>query len=120
MKEKYLLLRVDGTTQEVSLPEHSGDWLIAVYDLIKCDTIGICDTVISKDIVMIVDDNASCQEGWEDRVNFLASYCYPGFRYRCPIVGNVIFAYRDGSELYPLPEEHMCFVKGIFEGEDLL
>lgn len=102
MKEKYLLVKTDGSRQSVSIDE--ANWLNCVYSLLNCDCIEIVQTLL-RDVVMIVDESGKMKAGWEKRVNICASQFYAGAQFGDPIVGDAIFAYRIGPDLFPLPND---------------
>ena len=87
--------------ESVFLPCDSIGFLNRCYDLIGCNSIEIPNTILPG-IVMIIDEEGKCKDGWEEKINIYASFLYPSpFD---PIVGNVILAHRVDAELYPLSE----------------
>lgn len=117
MTGKYLLLKVDGSAESISLPEASGEWLDAVYAAIGCDCVEFVSSMING-VVMLVDESGKMKAGWEHRINYAASFLYAGFEYGDPIVGDVIFAYRIGPDLFPLPDHYLEKLNYIFDVND--
>ena len=87
--------------ESVSLPRDSTGFLNRCHDLIGCNSIEIAHTILPG-IVMIIDEQGKCKDGWEDRINLFASFLYASPI--DPIVGNVILAERVDADLYPLSE----------------
>ena len=87
--------------ESVSLPRGLTRFLNRCHDLIGCNSIEIPNTILPG-IVMIIDEQGKCKDGWEEKINIYASFLYASpFD---PIVGNVILAHRVDAELYPLSE----------------
>lgn len=87
------------TFEEVELPEDPRAWLDACYASLGCTTIATAPTVI-RGILLVIDDEGKLWDGWENRINTVASILY-GSEFD-PIVGDAILARVDGENLVPL------------------
>lgn len=110
----YLKINYDDALppfEEVELPEHSTEWLRSCYDLIGCSTIQTAPTIFNGlfKVVLILDDEAKLYDGWESRINKLATQLYNS-DYDV-IVGNVLLARVEGYDLVPLAHCEIDFVK---------
>lgn len=88
----------------IDLPEHSSAWLHAVYRAIDCECIEVANTVF-RDLVLVLDESGKLWDGWENRVNVVASWLY-GNPFD-PIVGDVILCRRSGADLIPITERDL-------------
>ena len=113
-ERKFLLLKANGYVECISLPDDSDEWLDAVYSAIGCDMIEIVQSLI-KDVVLIVDESGKLFDGWEKRINYIASQMYGGYAYGDPIVGDVIVAYRQGPDLFPVPFPLLMQLNDVFD-----
>lgn len=98
----YLLINYDDSKPaltKIELPEDSTEWLHQVYKHLECDTIDVVPTIL-RGIYLVIDDNGKCFDGWERKVNSVASALY-GSPWD-DIVGNAILTRRDGCELCDL------------------
>lgn len=99
----YLKINYDNTTkptfEALDLPEDSWAWLDACYNAINCTTLATAPTVFEH-IVLVIDDEGKLWDGWEDRINKIASILY-GTTWDS-IVGDAILARVDGENLVPL------------------
>lgn len=93
--------------QIVQLPEDpnaSTEWLSAVYDTIGCHCIEVASTLFPA-LVLILDESGKLRDGWERRINKIASILY-GSPFD-PIVGDVILCRRSGEDLTPITDQDL-------------
>lgn len=88
----------------IDLPEQSSAWLRAVYRSIDCDCIEVASTVV-PDLVLVLDESGKLRDGWERRINKIASILY-GSPFD-PIVGDVILCRRSGADLIPITDQDL-------------
>ncbi len=109
----YLKIPFDSLRLDpIDLPEDSREWLHACYDAIGCDCIEVASTFI-PDLALIVDESGKCWDGWEDRINPLASILYGSPN--DPIVGTAILARRVDPDIVPLTSEDVAIVRRILK-----
>lgn len=84
--------------EAIDLPEDS--FLDACYSTIGCRSIEVVQTIVPG-LVLIVDEEAKCFDGWEKRINLYASFLYCASAYDV-ISGHAILARRKGPDLFPL------------------
>lgn len=85
-------------------PDATTEWLYAVYDAIGCDCIEVANTLI-RDLVLVLDESGKLWDGWETRINKIASILY-GSPFD-PIVGDVILCRRSGEDLIPITDQDL-------------
>lgn len=85
--------------EELVLPDEPRSWLDACYNALGCCTIETVPTVL-RGIVLVVDEEAKLWDGWQNRINKVASTLYGTARDL--IVGDAILARVDGENLVPL------------------
>lgn len=98
----YLKINHDNakpTFEELNLPDEPRAWLDACYNAIGCRTIETVSTVV-RGLVLVIDDEGKLWDGWESRINKVASVLYGS---DCdPIVGDAIVARVNDEGLVPL------------------
>lgn len=112
----YLKINQDDTKptfEELDLPEESRAWLDACHNALGCSTIQTAPTVF-RGIVLVIDDEGKLWDGWENRINKVATILY-GSDWDT-IVGDAILARIDGEDLVPLTSAditqlYSCFGK---------
>ena len=97
--------------EEIELSEDVHEFLDMCYREIGCESIEVAPTFV-QDIVLIIDEQGKCFDGWEQRVNSFATLLY-GNIYDC-IVGDAILARRFGPELIPLNETDLLLSRKFF------
>lgn len=85
--------------EELFLPDEPRAWLDACHNALGCSTIETAPTVL-RGIVLVVDGEGRLWDGWQIRINKVASILYGSAR--DPIVGDAILARVDGENLVPL------------------
>lgn len=113
----YLKINYDDALppfEEVELPENPTEWLRSCYDAIGCTTIQTVPTIFNGlfKVVLIVDDEAKLYDGWERRINKIATQLYGSED--DVIVGDVLLARVEGYDLVPLAYCEIDFVKRGF------
>lgn len=88
----------------IDLPEESTAWLHAVYRAIDCECIEVASTLI-PDLVLVLDESGKLWDGWEGRINKIASILYGSPI--DPIVGDVILCRRSGADLVPITDQDL-------------
>ena len=101
--------------EEIELSEDVNEFLDMCHREIGCKSIEVAPTFV-QDIVLVLDEQGKCFDGWEQRVNPFATLLY-GNPYDC-IVGDVILARRVDCELLPLNSVDICFFKNYFKRGD--
>lgn len=84
----------------VDLAPESSKFLDACYEVCQCSSIEVAPTRFPG-IVMIIDEEGKCKDGWNKKINPFASHLYP---YQDVIVGNVLLASVNGEDLCPLSD----------------
>lgn len=101
----YLKINYDcskPTFEELDLPDDWRSWLDACYNVIGCRTIETVSTVV-RGLVLVIDDEGKLWDGWENRINKVASVLYGS---DCdPIVGDAILARVNDEGLVPLTSD---------------
>lgn len=88
--------------EELDLPDEPRAWLHACYDALGCSTIETAPTVL-QGIVLVIDDEGKLWDGWQNRINKVASILY-GSDWDA-IVGDAILARVEGENLVPLTSD---------------
>jgi hypothetical protein len=86
--------------QPIDIPDE--DFLACCYKHLDCSCIETAPTVL-RGIVLVVDESGKCKEGWESKVNPIATVLY-GSPVDC-IVGNAILCRVSDYDLVPLTDE---------------
>lgn len=110
----YLKINYDDakpTFEELDLPEESSAWLYACYTALGCSTIETAPTVL-RGIVLVIDDEGKLWDGWQNRINKVASILYGS--YWDSIVGDAILARVDGENLVPLSFDDIDLLRRQF------
>lgn len=97
--------------EEIDLPEEPTAWLKACYDALGCRTIETALTVL-RGIVLVVDEEAKLWDGWQNRINNVASDLH-GSKWDF-IVGDAILARVDGENLVPLTSDDVSRLRRYF------
>ena len=87
------------TFEVLDFPDEPRAWLAACYNALGCSTIETVPTVI-RGLVLVIDDEGKLWDGWQNRINKVASILYGS--HRDLIVGDAIIARVDGDNLAPL------------------
>lgn len=98
----YLKINQDDSKpvfEELDFPEEPIAWLDSCYNSLGCSSIETVRTVIPG-IVLIIDEEGKLWDGWENRINEVASVLR-GCLWD-PIVGDAILARVDGENLVSL------------------
>ena len=110
----YLKINYDNSKpifEELALPDDWRSWLDACYNVIGCRTIETAPTVI-RGLVLVIDDEGKLWDGWENRINKVASVLYGS---DCdPIVGDAILARVNDEGLVPLASDDIDRLKRYF------
>lgn len=110
----YLKINQDAskpTFEELELPDDATAWLHACYDVLQCRTIATAPTVL-RGILLVVDDEAKLWDGWQHRINNVASILYGSY---CDcIVGDAILSRVNGENLVPLTADDIERLKRCF------
>lgn len=85
--------------EEIDLPEEPRAWLDSCYNILGCSTIETVSTIL-RGVVLVVDGEGKLFDGWQNRINTVASILY-GSR-SDSIVGDAILARLDRENLIPL------------------
>lgn len=85
--------------EELDLPDEPRAWLDACHNALGCSTIETAPTVF-RGIVLVIDGEGKLWDGWQNRINKVASTLYGTARGL--IVGDAILARVDGENLVPL------------------
>ncbi len=93
--------------QPVNLPKGSKKWLEAVYKELDCRWIETAPTVL-RGIVLVVDEEGKMKDGWETRMNTIATRLY-GNPFD-EITGDAILCRVDGDDLAPLTDEQATYI----------
>ena len=97
--------------EELFLPEEPRAWLDACYNALGCSNIETVPTVL-RGIVLVVDEEAKLWDGWQNRINKVASILY-GSDWD-PIAGDAILARVAGENLVPLTPDDADRVRRHF------
>lgn len=98
----YLKINYDDskpTFEELNLPDSPIAWLHACYNALGCRSIETTSTVL-RDIVLVIDEEGKLFDGWENRINKVASL-FHGSVWDF-IAGDAILARVSGCDLVPL------------------
>lgn len=101
------------TFELIDLPDDPTAWLHACYDVLQCSTIATAPTVL-RGILLVIDDEAKLWDGWQFRINNVASILYGS--YLDSIVGDALLARVDGENLVPLTSDDIERLKRCFPG----
>ena len=102
---------VKPTFEELNLPDEPRAWLDACYNAIGCSTIETVSTVV-RGLVLVIDDEGKLWDGWESRINKVASVLYGS---DCdPIVGDAIVARVNDEGLVPLTSDDVDRLRRYF------
>ena len=88
--------------EELVLPDEPRAWVVACHNVLACSTIDIVRTVL-RDIVLVVDGEAKLLDGWQNRINKVASTLYGPAR--ALIIGDAILSRVAGDKLVPLTSD---------------
>lgn len=102
----------DNPYELIDLPQDTSAWLKAVYKHLECTTIDVASTILPG-IVLVLDDNGKMTDDWPLKINEFASALYPSDW--DPIVGNVILARRNASELEPLTDADLDALADFYD-----
>lgn len=108
----YLKINYDDskpTFEELELPEDVTGWLHAVHNILGCRTIQTVPSPLSR-IVLIIDDDGKLKDGWENRINRVATILY-GHDY---ITGDAILGRVYGDDIIPLTSSDVERLKRHF------
>lgn len=103
----YLKINHDDSNsmfEELNFPEDPMAWLDACHNALGCSSIQTASTVF-RGVVLIIDEEGKLWDGWENRINIVASILHGSNR--DPIVGDAILAQIDGENLVPLSPMHI-------------
>lgn len=110
----YLKINQDAskpTFEVLDLPDDPTAWLHSCYDVLQCTTIETAPTVL-RGIVLVIDDEGKLWDGWQNRINNVASILYGS--YWDSIVGDAILARVDRENLVPLTADDIERLKRYF------
>lgn len=99
------------TFEELDLPDEPRAWLDACYNALGCSTVETASTVL-RGIVLVIDEQGKLFDGWENRINKVASILY-GSDWDV-IVGDAILARVDGENLAPLTSNDVDLLRRHF------
>lgn len=110
----YLKINYDDTKptfEKIYLPSDWRAWLDACYKALRCRTIETTSTVV-RGLVLVIDDEGKLRDGWENRINKVASVLYGS---DCdPIVGDAILARVNDEGLVPLTSDDVDRLRQCF------
>ena len=106
----YLKINQDNTKpmfEELALPDEPRAWLDACHNVLGCSIIETAPTIL-RGVVLVIDEEAKLFDGWQNRINKVASILYGSdFDF---IVGDAILARVDGENLAPLTSHDVALL----------
>ena len=106
----YLKINQDNskpTFEELALPDEPRAWLDACHNVLVCRVIETVPTIL-RGVVLVIDEEAKLFDGWQYRINKVASILYGSDFYF--IVGDAILARVDGENLAPLTSHDVALL----------
>ena len=97
--------------EELFFPGEPRAWLDACHNVLGCSIIQTAPTVL-RGIVLVIDEEGKLWDGWQNRINKVASILYGSAR--DPIVGDAILARVSGENLVPLTPDDVDRVRRHF------
>ena len=94
--------------EELVLPDEPRAFLDVCYNALGCSIIETVPTVL-RGIVLVIDEEGKLFDGWQNRINAVASILYGSYRGR--IVGDAILARVDGDKLVPLTSDDVDLLR---------
>ena len=106
----YLKINQDNskpTFEYLALPDEPRAWLDACHNVLGCSIIETAPTIL-RGVVLVIDEEAKLFDGWQNRINKVASILY-GSDFDL-IVGDAILARVDGENLAPLTSRDVALL----------